>query len=106
MGQDWYGSIDFTKICRLWRDHKELFQMVEFKDGQHALLKCNFNERQQPDDHGNTHYLQAACKKADRKEGVNYYISSGFKPSQSTAQSSSASPEKAAEPVNDNDLPF
>ena len=102
MAQDYFGKLDFTLLCRLWKDHKELFEMVDFKDGKHALLKVNFNERQQPDEHGNTHYLQAACKKADRKEGVNYYIGNSFKPS----QSSSAAPEKAAEPVNDSDLPF
>ena len=106
MAQDYFGKIDFTLLCRLWKEHKELFEMVDFKDGKHALLKVNFNERQQPDEHGNTHYLQAACKKADRKEGVNYYIGNSFKPSQNNSQSSSASPEKAAEPVNDDGLPF
>lgn len=105
MAQDYFGKLDFTLLCRLWKDHKELFEMVDFKDGKHALLKVNFNERQQPDEHGNTHYLQAACKKADRKEGVNYYIGNSFKPSLNNSQSSSAAPE-AAEPVNDTDLPF
>ena len=106
MAQDYFGKLDFTLLCRLWKDHKELFEMVDFKDGKHALLKVNFNERQQPDEHGNTHYLQAACKKADRKEGVNYYIGNSFKPSQSNTKPSSAAQEKAAEPVDDNDLPF
>ena len=61
----YFGQIDFTILSRLWRDHKELFKMVDFKDGKHALLNVNFNERQQPDDYGNTHYLQAAVRKDD-----------------------------------------
>lgn len=102
---DFFGSIDFTKICRLWRDHKELFQMVEFKDGQHALLKCNFNERQQPDEHGNTHYLQAACKKDERREGVNYYIGDSFRPSQNSQQKPATQPAPQDNNTSD-DLPF
>lgn len=102
---NYYGQLDFTAICRLWKNHKELFEMVDFKDGKHALLKVNFNERQQPDEHGNTHYLQANCKAADRKEGVNYYISSGFKPSQQQPQQ--AAPEQQAIPgTSDDSLPF
>lgn len=100
---DFYGRIDFTKICRLWRDHKELFEMVNFQDGQHALLKCNFNERQQPDDHGNTHYLQASCKKDERKEGLNYYIGDSFRPSQQNSQQSQATQQTQN---NNDDLPF
>ena len=101
---DFYGQLDFTLLCRLWKEHKDLFQMVDFKDGKHALLKVNFNERQQPDEHGNTHYLQAACKKADRKEGVNYYIGSSFKPSQQPQKS--AQPASEAPAPADGDLPF
>lgn len=101
---DFYGSIDFTVLCRLWRQHKELFRMVEFKDGQHALLNVNFNERQQPDEYGNTHYLKANCKKAEQREGVNYYLSNGFKPSQN--QSTQQPQEAAPQDVNPDDLPF
>lgn len=79
--------------------------MVDFKDGKHALLKVNFNERQQPDEHGNTHYLQAACKKADRKEGVSYYVGSSFKPSQSSQQPEQPSSDQQQVPA-DGDLPF
>lgn len=100
---DYFGQLDFSLLCRLWRDHKELFQMVDFKDGKHAVLKTNFNERQQADDHGNTHYLQAACKKDERKQGLNYYIGN-YRPSQNNAQQS-ASPQQEATPSND-DLPF
>lgn len=103
---DFYGQLDFTLLCRLWKEHKDIFQMVDFKDGKHALLKVNFNERQQPDEHGNTHYLQAACKKADRKEGVNYYIGSSFKPSQSQQPQKSAQPASEAPAPADGDLPF
>lgn len=104
MAQDFYGKIDLTNILRLWKNHKELFEMVDFKDGQHALLKVNFNERQQADEHGNTHYLKANCKAADQKEGLNYYISSGFKPSQ--RQQSQQQPQQAAVSENEGDLPF
>lgn len=97
-----YGKIDYTNLCRLWRDHKELFEMVDFKDGKHALLKVNFNERQQADDHGNTHYLKANCKKDEQKEGVNYFISSGFKESQ---KQNTAEQQAEAVPEQD-DMPF
>lgn len=110
---EYFGKIDFTVLCRLWNQHKELFEMVDFKDGPHALLKANFNERQQPDDHGNTHYLQAACKKADRKEGVNYYIGSNFKLSQNSRQQTQSAvsngtitSDKAEDNVDADDLPF
>lgn len=98
----YYGQVDFTNLCRLWKEHKELFEMVDFKDGKHALLKVNFNERQQADEHGNTHYLKANCKKNEQKEGVNYFISSGFRLSQNQQQTS----EQAEQEANDSDLPF
>lgn len=100
---DFYGQVDFTLLCRLWREHKELFKMVQFKDGQHAMLNANFNERQEPDEHGNTHYLQAACKKTDRKEGLNYYIGNQFKPSKSKQQEPAA---QQTQSNNNDDLPF
>lgn len=102
---DFYGQLDFTKLCRLWKNHRELFQMVDFKDGQHAILKCNFNERQQPDEHGNTHYLQANCKKEERKEGLNYYIGDQFKPSKSNQQTQPA-PAPQQTQADDDALPF
>lgn len=100
----YYGKLDFTKLCRLWRDHKEIFEMVNFQDGTHALLKCNFNERQQPDEHGNTHYLQAACKKEERRDGLNYYIGDSFRPSQNSQQPQPQTAQQA--PADPNDLPF
>lgn len=99
--RDWYGKLDFTNLCRLWKEHRELFQMVDFKDGKHALLKVNFNERQQPDEHGNTHYLKANCKASEQKEGLNYYISSGFKPSQNQQ-----SHEQTEKEISESELPF
>lgn len=101
---DYFGQLDFTLLCRLWKNHKELFQMVTFKDGEHAVLKVNFNERQQPDEHGNTHYLKASCNKAKQKEGVNYYIGSSFKPSQNQQQQQPVSQQDDAE--NNDGLPF
>lgn len=105
---DYFGQLDFTLICRLWKEHKELFQMVDFRDGQHAILKVNFNERQQADEHGNTHYLQAACKKADRREGVNYYVGSSFKPSQNDNQQQQPARQNQApqQSADDDSLPF
>lgn len=103
MAQDFFGQLDFSLLCRLWRDHKELFQMVDFKDGKHALLKTYFNERQQPDEHGNSHYLQAACKKDERKEGLNYYIGN-YRPSQSTTQQ--PQPAQQGQANTADDLPF
>lgn len=100
---DYYGQLDFTLLCRLWREHKELFQMVDFKDGKHAVLKTNFNERQQADDHGNTHYLQAACKKDERKEGLNYYIGN-YRPSQNSQQQPQPAQQSQANTADD--LPF
>ena len=82
---NYYGQIDFTLLCRLWREQPELFTKVQFKDGEHTLLKVNLNERQQPDQHGNTHYLKANCKKSAQKEGVNYYVGGSFKPSENNS---------------------
>ena len=104
MAQDFFGQLDFSLLCRLWRDHKELFQMVDFKDGKHALLKTNFNERQTADDHGNTHYLQAACKKDERKEGLNYYLGN-YRPSQNSQQQPQQQTAQQT-PEDPNDLPF
>ena len=103
MAQDFFGQLDFTLLCRLWKEHKELFQMVDFKDGKHAVLKTNFNERQQADDHGNTHYLQAACKKDERKQGLNYYLGN-FRPSQNSSQQSAAPQQAVSDDATD--LPF
>lgn len=103
----YYGKLDFTKLCRLWKDHKELFDMVDFKDGKHALLKVNFNERQQADEHGNTHYLQANCKKDQRKEGLDYFVGSSFRPSQNDSQQSNTTSKESGASVEENDgLPF
>lgn len=33
------GQLDFTLLCHLWKEHKELFEMVDFKDGKHAIIK-------------------------------------------------------------------
>lgn len=102
--QDFFGQLDFTLLCRLWREHKELFQMVDFKDGKHAILKTNFNARQQADDHGNTHYLQAACKKDERKQGLSYYLGN-FRPSTNNSQTQQQ-PAQQSQANAAEDLPF
>lgn len=98
------GAIDFTILCRLWKQHRELFNMADFKDGQHALIYVTLHERKEPDDHGNTHYLQADCKKAERKEGLSYYIGSRFKPKSFGKEQSQATTKNTIE--NESDLPF
>lgn len=103
MEKSYIGELDFTLLCRLWKDHKELFQMVNFKDGQHALLKVNFNARKQVDEKGHTHYLAAKCKQSDRKDGVNYFIGSNFKP---TDGGKFEIPTSTSSEAVENNLPF
>ena len=99
------GTIDFTLLCRIWKEHKELFNMAEFRDGtQHALIYATLHERKEPDEKGNTHYLQVDCKKDSRKEGVNYYIGSRFKPKDFGNTTQQATEETVAE--GESELPF
>ena len=101
---DYIGQIDFTILSRLWKQHKDLFKEVEFKDGKHVLLDVSLQERKEADAKGNTHYLKARCKKDNQKEGVNYFIGSHFKP---YGQQQQPQPVKEGTTVeNEDELPF
>lgn len=100
------GQIDFTVLCRLWKQHKELFNMVTFKDGEHALLYVTLHERKEPDEKGNTHYLTADCKKDDRKDGVNYYVGSRFKQKDYGNNGETKAAVTTTAVDNEGDLPF
>ena len=102
---DYTGQIDFTLVSRLWRDHRELFKEVPFKDGKHMLLDVSLAERREPDEKGNTHYLKARCKKSEERQGLNYYIGSHFKPYQQAQQAQNVQPATPMPESND-ELPF
>lgn len=102
---DYTGQIDFTLMCRIWRDHKELFKEVDFKDGKHMLLDVTLAERREPDEKGNTHYLKAKCRKSEYRQGVNYYIGSHFKAYQAEQATTNAQPSTPTT-ESDNELPF
>lgn len=105
-----YGSICLSDIP------KEL--ITTSKNGK-KYLNIEVNELRQPSQYGATHAVKMSVKKADRKEGVNYYIGN-LKPSKfgnedaattATATTSSDAvdvPQVAVNdtPTNDDDLPF
>jgi len=62
------GSICLSDIPR------ELIKKVETRDGAKLFLNIAVGERKTPSKMGSTHYVSCAPKKADRKDGVNYYI--------------------------------
>lgn len=77
-----YGSIDLTLLGNIVRQHPDKIKKITFKDGTvHQFLNIDINERQQTDQYGRTHYIRAGIKKAEQKEGVNYYVAD-LKPSQ------------------------
>lgn len=105
-----YGSICLSDIP------KEL--ITTSKNGK-KYLNIEVNELRQPSQYGATHAVKMSVKKADRKEGVNYYIGN-LKPSKfgnedaaTTATVTTSSdavdvPPAAVNdtPTNDDDLPF
>lgn len=99
-----YGSICLSDIP------KEL--ITTSKNGK-KYLNIEVNELRQPSQYGATHAVKMSVKKADRKEGVNYYIGN-LKPSkfgndEPTPQVATAPATEVAhipEPTNDDDLPF
>jgi hypothetical protein len=106
---NYYGSIDLTKLGQIVKQHPELVKTVNMKDGtQHKFLNIDVNEKQQPDQYGNVAYLKASCKKAEQKQGLNYYLCD-LKESQNSNQQQPARQNQA--PQNnaggdDTDLPF
>ena len=104
-----YGSIDLTKLGQVVRMHPELVRVANMKDGtQHKFLNIDINPKQNGvDQYGNAAYLKVACKKAEQRQGVPYYLCD-LKQSQHSQQQTQA-PAPAAQPQgNDNsdDLPF
>ena len=105
-----YGSIDLTKLGQLVRLHPELVKVANMKDGsQHKFLNIDINPKQQPDQYGNVAYVKAACKKAEQKQGLNYYLCD-LKLSQNSQSQQQAAPQNAtSSDANDtaaDDLPF
>lgn len=99
-----YGSICLSDIP------KEL--ITESKNGK-KYLNIEVTALRQPSWYGATHAVKMSVKKADRKEGVNYYIGN-LKPSKfgnEDATAAQATPPVSASqheaPATDNnDLPF
>lgn len=97
-----YGSICLSDIP------KEL--ITESKNGK-KYLNIEVTALRQPSQYGATHAVKMSVKKADRKEGVNYYIGN-LKPSkfgnEDAAQATPpvSAPQYEAPATNNNDLPF
>ncbi len=108
---NYYGSIDLTKLGQIVKQHPELVKTVNMKDGtQHKFLNIDVNEKQQPDQYGNVAYLKASCKKAEQKQGLNYYLCD-LKESQNSNQQQPqrqqpAPQQSAAANAESDDLPF
>jgi hypothetical protein len=80
-----YGQLDLTKLGRIAKQHPELVKRVKFKDGEHQLLNIDIHNRKEADDHGNTAFIKASCKREEEREGVSYFIGD-LKPSKFTDQ--------------------
>jgi hypothetical protein len=98
-----YGSICLSDILG------EL--ITESKNGK-KYLNIEVTALRQPSQYGATHAVKMSVKKADRKEGVNYYIGN-LKPSKfgnEDAAAQAAPPVSASQyeapATNNNDLPF
>lgn len=96
-----YGSINLSVVP------KELFKKVKCKDGQERVfLNIKVCRKSTPDQFGNTHFISCEPKeKNDRKEGVNYFCGDM---KEYVQQSNTPSQEEidAAQPANNDDLPF
>lgn len=101
-----YGSIDLTKLGQIVRQHPELVKVANMKDGtQHKFLNIDISPKQQADQYGNVAYLKVACKKADQKQGLNYYLSD-LRLSQNQQQQSPAPQPQTTTTTGTDDLPF
>lgn len=103
----YYGSIDLTKLGQIVRQHPELVKTVNMKDGtQHKFLNIDVNEKQQPDQYGNVAYVKVSCKKAEQRQGLNYYLTD-LKPSQNSQPQPAPAAQQQQTVINDDsDLPF
>lgn len=108
---NYYGSIDLTKLGQIVKQHPELVKTVNMRDGtQHKFLNIDINEKQQADQYGNVAYMKASCKKAEQKQGLNYYLCD-LKESQNSNQQQPqrqqpAPPQQSAAANDESDLPF
>lgn len=80
-----FGSLCLSEIPR------ELIR--EGKNGK-KYISIEVDERKTPSPYGDTHYVKAWCKAAERKEGVNYFIGE-LKPSKYNDQA----PAQPAQPA-------
>lgn len=107
----YYGSLDLTKLGQIVRQHPELVKVANMKDGtQHKFLNIDINAKQQTDQYGNVAYLKAACKKAEQREGLNYYLCdlklSQHQQQAAAPQPAPQQPTPSESPTAEDDLPF
>lgn len=103
----YFGSIDLTKLGQLVRQHPELVKVANMKDGtQHQFINIDISPKQSgADQYGNVAYLKVACKKAEQKQGLNYYLAD-LKLSQNQQQAAAPAPQPTPAPTGNNDLPY
>lgn len=106
MKQQYYGKIDLTKLGQIARQHSELVEEVEFKDGTHKLLKVSVFQKDVADKFGNTACIKANCKREEERQGVNYFVADlkASTPRNETHREEPNEPRKSNIP-ND-DLPY
>lgn len=88
----YYGSINLTRLSNLVRSHQD--KVITLKNGE-KIFNVNFNERRQPSQYGDTHYLSAGIKANERLQTDNIYLGD-FKPSKNDQQSAPAQAPAAA----------
>lgn len=104
---NYFGSIDLTKLGQIVRQHPELVRIANMKDGtQHKFLSIDISPKQGgTDQYGYSAYLKASCKKAERKQGLDYYLCD-LKVSQSQQQATAQQTEQQNYDNGSDDLPF
>ena len=60
-----YGSICVSDIPR---------ELIRTANNGKKYISVEVCERKTPSQYGDTHYIKAWCKQAERKDGVNYFI--------------------------------
>lgn len=104
MKQEYYGDIDLTKLGQIVRKHNALVRKVQFKDGEHMLLKIGVFLKENADRFGNTATMKITCKRDEELEGVPYYVGD-LKPA--SPREEKPKPIEEQQPTSDNpDLPF
>ena len=105
MAVNLYGSICLSDIPK---------ELITTAQNGKKYLNIEVNEMSKPSQYGATHAVKASVKKAERKEGVNYYIGN-LKPSKfDNGGNDAPAPQPQTTivdgtidtPNNDNDLPF